>query len=173
MGVTGHLIKGGGILLKEGPRESFQGAPCATAAMSASCEQHPAWLTRRWPRGLLSWQNIRVQFLLLSSLLMLSFNHLYAPFQFMQYFEIQFWLYWVFVAVCGLSLVAESGATLIAVHGLLIAAASLVVEHGLQRGLQQSRCLVASRHVEYSQIRDGTHALASADKLPTTGPPWV
>ena len=56
MGVIGHLIKGGG----RNPRESFQGAPCATAVMSASCEQHPAWLTRRWPRGLLSWQNIRV-----------------------------------------------------------------------------------------------------------------
>ena len=34
-----------------------------------------------------------------------------------------FWLHWVFVAACGLSLVV--------VRGLLIAVASLVVEHGL------------------------------------------
>ena len=42
---------------------------------------------------------------------------------------IYFWLCWVFVAARGLSLVAVSGAALCC--GLLIAVASLVVEHGL------------------------------------------
>jgi len=41
-------------------------------------------------------------------------------------------LHWVFVAVPGLSLVAESrGYSLVAVSGLLIAVASLVAEHRL------------------------------------------
>ena len=52
---------------------------------------------------------------------------------------IYFWLYWVFVATCRLSLVEASGGysslqcrgLLIAVGGLLIVVASLVVEHGL------------------------------------------
>ena len=43
-----------------------------------------------------------------------------------------FWLCWVFVAVCGLSLGLASGAySLVAVQGLLIVVASLVAEHGL------------------------------------------
>ena len=43
-----------------------------------------------------------------------------------------FWLRWGFVPVHGLSLVVASGGLLlVAVHGLLIAVASLVVEHGL------------------------------------------
>ena len=43
-----------------------------------------------------------------------------------------FWLRWVFIAVHRLSLVAARGGLLfIAVRGLLIAVASLVVEHGL------------------------------------------
>ena len=43
-----------------------------------------------------------------------------------------YWLCWVFVAACGLSLVVESrGYSLVVVHGLLIAVASLVAEHGL------------------------------------------
>lgn len=42
-----------------------------------------------------------------------------------------FWLHWVFIAACGLSLVVESGGySLVAAYGLLIAVAS-VVEHGL------------------------------------------
>ena len=46
--------------------------------------------------------------------------------------RLSFWLLWVFVVAGGLSLVAESGAySLVAVHGLLTAAASLVAEHGL------------------------------------------
>ena len=41
-----------------------------------------------------------------------------------------FWLCWIIVAACGLSLVAASrGYSLVATHRLLIAVASLVVEH--------------------------------------------
>ena len=40
------------------------------------------------------------------------------------FLSINFWPYWVFVAVCGL--------LLLVVHGFLIAMASLVAEHGLQ-----------------------------------------
>ena len=47
-------------------------------------------------------------------------------------FSFFFWLLWVFVVARGLSLVAESGGySLVAVHRLLIAVASLVVVHGL------------------------------------------
>ena len=43
-----------------------------------------------------------------------------------------FWLPWVFIAACRLSLAAMGRAySLVAMHGLLIAVASLVVEHGL------------------------------------------
>ena len=43
-----------------------------------------------------------------------------------------FWLRWVFVAACGLSLVAVSGGLLfVEVHGLLIVVASLAAEHKL------------------------------------------
>ena len=43
------------------------------------------------------------------------------------------WLWWVFVAACGLSLVVVSGGCcLVAVRGLLIAVASFVVEHRLK-----------------------------------------
>ena len=42
-----------------------------------------------------------------------------------------FWLCWVFIAVSGISLVAASGRLIfVAVCRLLIAVASLVVEHG-------------------------------------------
>ena len=45
---------------------------------------------------------------------------------------IYFWLHWVFTAVHGLSLVtASEGYSLFAAHGLFIAVASLVMEHGL------------------------------------------
>ena len=51
---------------------------------------------------------------------------------FKNYLFIYLWLYWVFLAAGGLSLVAASGGySLVGVHGLLIKAASLVVEHGL------------------------------------------
>ena len=52
---------------------------------------------------------------------------------------IYFWLHWVFIAVRGLfffffffvSSCGERGILFIAVHGLLIAVASLIVEHGV------------------------------------------
>ena len=45
---------------------------------------------------------------------------------------VHLWLYWVFVAVCGLALVVASGGyPLVEVHGLLIAVASPVAECGL------------------------------------------
>ena len=45
---------------------------------------------------------------------------------------IYFWLCWVFIAVCGLSSsCGERGLLFVAVHGLLIAATSLVAEHRL------------------------------------------
>ena len=48
------------------------------------------------------------------------------------FFKIDFWLHWVFVAACGLSLVVASGGLVfVAVLWLLIAVVSLVVEHGL------------------------------------------
>ena len=48
------------------------------------------------------------------------------------FFLIYFWLHWVFVALHSLSLVGVSGGPLfIAAHGLLIAVASLLVEHRL------------------------------------------
>ena len=49
------------------------------------------------------------------------------------YLFIYLWLRWVFVAACGLSLIALSGgySSLAAVRGFLIAMASLVAEHEL------------------------------------------
>ena len=45
-------------------------------------------------------------------------------------FIFNFWLRWVFLAACGLSLsCGERGLFFVAVHELLIAVASLVVEH--------------------------------------------
>ena len=62
------------------------------------------------------------------------------------FFLIYFWLSWVFVAARGLSLVAASGGLFfVAVHGVLTAVASLVVEHGLQASGIQQLWFVASR----------------------------
>ena len=48
------------------------------------------------------------------------------------YILLYLWLYWVFVAVCRLSLVSGIGGhSLAVVHGLLTVVASLVVEYGL------------------------------------------
>ena len=47
------------------------------------------------------------------------------------YLFVYFWLCWVFLAACGLSLVVASGGYSVAVRGLLIAVVSLVAEHGL------------------------------------------
>ena len=47
---------------------------------------------------------------------------------------INFWLHWVFSAACGLSLVTVTrGYSLVAVHALLTAVASLAVEHSSRR----------------------------------------
>ena len=60
---------------------------------------------------------------------------IYIPLFGPQFFTLSiffFWLYWVFVAVCGFSLVAVTGGySLVAVNGLLNVAASFVAEHGL------------------------------------------
>ena len=54
-----------------------------------------------------------------------------ASFVFFFFFNI-LWLFWVFIAGCGLSLVAESkGYLVIAMLELLISVASLVAEHRL------------------------------------------
>ena len=51
---------------------------------------------------------------------------------FLNFYLLYFWLCWVFIAVCGLfSDCGERGLLFVAVRGLLIAVASLVVEHGL------------------------------------------
>ena len=48
------------------------------------------------------------------------------------YLIVYFWLHWVFIAVRGLfSSCGERGLLFVAVHGLLTAVASFVVEHGL------------------------------------------
>ena len=57
-------------------------------------------------------------------------DSIFQPFFFLNLFI--FWLLWVFIAACGLSEVATSGSSsLVAVLGLLIVVASLVVEHRL------------------------------------------
>ena len=50
----------------------------------------------------------------------------------MYLFIYYFWLFWVFIAIRRFSLVCgEQGLHLVVVHRLLIAVASLVLEHGL------------------------------------------
>ena len=61
------------------------------------------------------------------------------------YLFIYLWLCWVFVAVCGLfSSCGEWGLLFIAVHGLLIAVASLVAEHKSALG-ERTSVVVAHR----------------------------
>ena len=69
-------------------------------------------------------------------------------------FKIYFWLYWVFIAVLGLSLVwAGGGYSLAAVWGLLIVAVFLA-EHRLQ-GMQASVAHgLTLWHVGSSWLRD-------------------
>ena len=47
------------------------------------------------------------------------------------FYFIYFWLHWVLVAAQAFSSCGELGLLFLVVHGLLIAVASLVVEHGL------------------------------------------
>ena len=57
------------------------------------------------------------------------FTYDFFPIQ--KLFIYYFWLHWVFTAAHGLSLVAASrGWSLVAMHGLLTAVASLIAEHG-------------------------------------------
>ena len=60
------------------------------------------------------------------SLILLFFKFIYL------FIYIYFWLFWVFVSVRGISLVAASRGHFIAVRGPLTVAASLVAEHRLQ-----------------------------------------
>ena len=51
---------------------------------------------------------------------------------FLNFIFFYFWLHWVFVSVHGLFFgCGERGLLFVAMHGLLIVVASLVVEHGL------------------------------------------
>ena len=61
--------------------------------------------------------------------LFLFFKNLFI--YFIKKIFIYFWLRWVFVAARAFSSCGEQGLLFIAVRGLLIAVASLVVEHGL------------------------------------------
>ena len=57
------------------------------------------------------------------------FSHLYSLF--LDFIFISFWLCWIFIAACGLSLVAMSGNYFpVVLSRLLIEVASLIVEHG-------------------------------------------
>ena len=94
------------------------------------------------------------------------------------YFKcVYFWLCWVFIAAHWLSLVAVSrGCSPVAVHGPLIAVASLVAEHGLS-GVQASvavhglSCPVALWNLPSPQgLNPCPPALAGG--FLTTGPPW-
>ena len=68
------------------------------------------------------------------------------------------WLYWVFMAAHGLSLVMESGDySLVAVHRLLIAVASLVVEHVLW-SIQGSVVAAPGLYLEHRLNSCGTRA---------------
>ena len=79
--------------------------------------------------------------LLLLFLLCHSISHVFKNYSFfLLCVRVFIWLLWVFVAMCGLSLVVASGGySLDAVHRLLIAMASLVAEHGLG-GMGFSNC---------------------------------
>ena len=75
---------------------------------------------------------------------------------------IYFWLCWVFIAACGLSLVEVSrGCSLVAMSRLLPLVASLVAEHRL------SSC--GAWDLPRARIEPGSPALAG--RLLTTGPP--
>ena len=77
-----------------------------------------------------------------------------------------YWLHWVSVALCRLSLAVTRGYSLVALHGPLVAVASLAEEHRLWAlGPQELRHagsvvvaqgLAALWHVEPSQTRDQT-----------------
>ena len=95
---------------------------------------------------------------------------------------IYFWLLWVFVAVCRLSLVVVSkGYSLVVVRGLLIVVAFLFAERGLRYlWFLGSRAqahylwhddLVGLRYVRSSWTRDQTNVPCIARRFLTTGSP--
>ena len=96
---------------------------------------------------------------------------------------IYFWLCWVLVAPCGLSLVVASGGySLVVAHRLLHVVASLFVKHRLQSAQASSSCsmraqqlwlmgLAAPRHVGSSPTRDQTCVPSLQGGFLTTGPP--
>ena len=90
------------------------------------------------------------------------------------YLFIYFWPCWVLVSVRGLSLLAASGGLLIAVHGPLTIAASLVAEHRLQKH-RLSSCGSRAQLLRgmWDPPRPGLEPVspASAGRLSTTAPP--
>ena len=72
-----------------------------------------------------------------------------------------FWLHWVFVAPCRLSLLVESwGYSLVVMHKLLIVVAFLVMEHVLQgtwASVAVAQQVSCTRHVESSRTKYQTH----------------
>ena len=82
-----------------------------------------------------------------------------------------FWLYWVFIAMPGLSLVAANwDYSLVTVHGLLIAAAFLVVEHGLwgtQASVVVADGLSCLKACDYPRPGIKPVSPALADRFPT------
>ena len=84
-------------------------------------------------------------------------------------------LNWVFIAMCGLSLVVASGGySLVVVRRLLIAVAYLVAEHRLQ-GVQASVVVVywltCPMACGIFPGQDRTHTPGLAGRFLTTGPP--
>ena len=77
------------------------------------------------------------------------------------------WLCWIFVAVCGLSLVSESGGYSLVMICRLLMVASLAVEHSLQNvWVQQLQLsgLVASQHVASQFLNQGLNPLPCIDR---------
>ena len=72
----------------------------------------------------------------------------------LKFFIIYFWLCWVFVAACGLSLVVANGSCSLVVCVLLTAVASLGAEH--RPLVVVALGLVVSQYVESSWARDQT-----------------
>ena len=90
-------------------------------------------------------------------------------------FPLFFWLYWVFIPVCGISLVAVSrgfsflwstGSRCLGFSSCGMQAQQLQF---LGSGVQAPYlwCLVAPRHVESSQTRNQTHVLCAGRLVPS------
>ena len=102
------------------------------------------------------------------SLILLFFKFIYL------FIYIYFWLFWVFVSVRGISLVAASRGHFIAVRGPLTVAASLVAEHRLQtRRLSSCGSRVQLLRGMWDLPRPGLEPVspALAGRFSTTAPP--